>query len=138
MDCNYISKQVITDTLQEHYNACNKLLKIFCDKHEFDYEDAKESWVADDIGGIACCGDYFFNMDVIVTDLKEDPHEDELTKWYDYTMRCSYLGISSCNYISWLNGCPVHSEEDLKKLEESKERVQKAEMEFEILLQEYK
>lgn len=138
MDCNYTSKQVITDTLQEYYNACNKLLKIFCDKHEFDYKDAKESWVAEDIGGIACCGDYFFNMDVIVTELKEGPHEDELIKWYDYTMRCSYLGISSCNYSSWLDGCHTISEEEFTKMEEAKKRAVDAEMEFRKLVEEYK
>ncbi len=56
-----------------YYDSCNALLEAFCEKHGFDYEDAHKSWVAGCVGETVCCGDYFFDMDVIVTDLKKTP-----------------------------------------------------------------
>ena len=124
--------------LESYYNACNALLKAFCEKHEFDYEDAKDSWAANDIGGVACCGDLFFGMDVIVTDLEKDAPKEELMSWYDYELRCHFVGVSGVNYKSWLKGCPIRSEEELSKLEAYKKRVDDAERDFKRLLEEYK
>lgn len=125
-------------SLREYHNACNDLLELFCGKHEFDYEDAKENWVANEIGGTVCCGDYYFNMDVIVTDLKEDAPEEELIKWYDYSMRCGYLGVTGCNYHSWLKRCPVISEEMFLRLEAAKRKAEEAEEIFRKMLDEVK
>lgn len=125
-----------TQLLSAYYNSCNDLLQAFCNRHDFDYDD-KESWVAGDVGDVACCGDYFFNMDVIVTDLEEEPDKNELIRWYDYDMRCNYLGIPSVNYYSWLNGCPIRTEEELQKLEEAQKRVMDAERAFRKMLAEY-
>lgn len=113
--------------IESYNNACNDLLKAFCKKHEFDYEEAKESWVGDDIGGIVCCGDYFFNMSDIVTDLRENAPKEKLIEWYDYTLECNYLGARVCNYASFLRGCPTHSEKYLQELRRCKRRAEEAE-----------
>lgn len=133
-----MTTQEITDTLQDYYSSCNELLRLFCEKHDFDYDDAKDSWVAGDIGSIVECGDYYFDLQDIITDLKQDPHEDEIISWYDYTLRCSHLGITGCNYQSWLKGCPRYSEEDFARLEAAKKRAEQAENDFKALVTEYK
>lgn len=123
--------------LESYYAACNTLLKAFCEKHEFDYDEAKNSWVGDDVGGVVCCCDYFFGMDVIVTDLRENADEGELLDWYDYVMRCSNLGVSSVNFRSWLKRCPVISENDFRIMEEAKQRVDHATRDFKELIKKY-
>ena len=32
--------------------GCNEYLRLFCEKHDFDYEDAKDSWVGGSVGEI--------------------------------------------------------------------------------------
>lgn len=115
-----------TELLSFYYDACNALLQAFCEKHDFDYKDARQGWVADETGGTACCGDFCFSMDEIVTDLRENAPEEELLKWYDYTMECAHLGINGCRYKSWLHGCPTLSEEQLEELRKAKRRVEEA------------
>ena len=35
------------ETAREYFEkGCNEYLRLFCEKHEFDYEDAKEMWDA--------------------------------------------------------------------------------------------
>lgn len=123
--------------LRENYNnACNAYLKAFCDKHGFDYNDAKESWIAGYVGDVCLCGDFYISLEDMITDIENDAPEDEYIKYYDYTMECHEYGISCPNYISWLKGCPRLSEEQRKSLREAKNRVYKAKKEFERILKE--
>lgn len=124
--------------LQAYYGSCNALLEAFCEKHDFDYEDAKQSWVAGCVGEIVCCGDYYFNMDVIVTDLKEDAPEEELIKWYDYNTECSFFGINGCNYHSWLKGCPKLSENEIEEIRQYQKIVEDAKKQLDECITKYK
>ena len=124
--------------LNKYYDACNELLKLFCEKHDFDYEDAKNSWVSGHIGETVCCGDFFFNMDVIVTDLKENALKEELLKWYDYNLECVTLGTNGCSYPSWLKRCPILTEEQLEDLRRLRKEVERAKKELEECVDRYK
>ena len=127
------------DSLKEQYNnACNAYLEAFCDKHDFDYDDAKDSWVAGDVGSICRCGDFFISLSDMITDIEEDAGEEDYFKYYDYSYECHEYGISGPNYKSWLHGCPRLSSEQRKSLREAKNRVELAKKELEKCIMEQK
>lgn len=97
--------------------GCNEYLRLFCDKHDFDYEEAKESWVANCVGDVTCVGDIFVGMQTIITDIEMDAPEDEFIKWYDYNLVAHEFGFNTPNFESWLRGCPRVSEDTFKKLQ---------------------
>lgn len=96
--------------------GCNEYLRLFCEKHDFDYEEAKESWVANCVGDVTCVGDIFVGMQTIITDIEMDAHKEEFIKWYDYNLVAHEFGFNTPNFESWLRGCPRVSEETFKKL----------------------
>lgn len=97
--------------------GCNEYLRLFCEKHDFDYEEAKESWVANCVGDVTCVGDIFVGMQTIIADIEMDAPEDEFIKWYDYNLVANEFGFTTPNFESWLRGCPRVSEETFKKLQ---------------------
>lgn len=120
----------------EHY--CNEYLRLFCQKHEFDYEDSKSSWVADAIGETVSVGDFYFSMTTIRTDIDRQALADELLKWYDYSIEVGTLGLPGCNFSSWLNGCPRISETELSRFRELHEKSREAEQLFHEAVRNYK
>ena len=97
--------------------GCNEYLRLFCEKHDYDYEEAKDSWVANCVGDITCVGDIFVGMQTIIADIEMDAPEDEFIKWYDYNLVAHEFGFTTPNFESWLRGCPRVSEETFKKLQ---------------------
>ena len=97
--------------------GCNEYLRLFCEKHDFDYEEAKESWVANCVGDVTCVGDIFVGMQTIITDIEMDAHKEEFIKWYDYNLVAHEFCFNTPNFESWLRGCPRVSEETFKKLQ---------------------
>lgn len=97
--------------------GCNEYLRLFCEKHDFDYEEAKESWVANCVGDVTCVGDIFVGMQTIITDIEMNAPEDEFIKWYDYNLVAHEFGFTTPNFESWLRGCPRVSDETFKKLQ---------------------
>ena len=97
--------------------GCNEYLRLFCEKHDFDYEEAKESWVANCVGDVTCVGDIFVGMQTIITDIEMDAPEEEFIKWYDYNLVAHEFGFNTPNFDSWLRGCPRVSDETFKKLQ---------------------
>lgn len=97
--------------------GCNEYLRLFCEKHDFDYEEAKESWVANCVGDVTCVGDIFVGMQTIIADIEMDAPEAEFIKWYDYNLVAHEFGFNTPNFESWLKGCPRVSEETFKKLQ---------------------
>lgn len=96
--------------------GCNEYLRLFCEKHGFDYEEAKDSWVGGLVGGITLCGDYYVSMPTIITDIDHDAPEAEFLKWYDYNLEAREYGFVTPNFESWLRGCPRVNNETLEKL----------------------
>ena len=97
--------------------GCNECLRVFCEKHDFDFEEAKDSWVGGSIGEITMCGDYYVAMPTIIADIEHDAPEEEFIKWYDYNLVAHEFGFNTPNFESWLLGCPRVSEETFKKLQ---------------------
>lgn len=97
--------------------GCNEYLRLFCEKHDYDYEEAKESWVANCVGDVTCVGDIFVGMQTIITDIEMDAPEDEFIKWYDYNLVALEFGFTTPNFESWLRGCPRVADETFKKLQ---------------------
>lgn len=97
--------------------GCNEYLRVFCEKHDFDFEEAKDSWVGGSIGEITMCGDYYVAMPTIIADIEHDAPEEEFIKWYDYNLVAHEFGFNTPNFESWLRGCPRVSDETFKKLQ---------------------
>lgn len=116
-------EQLVT---KEHARAmfnlgCMEYLRLFCEKHGYDYEDAKDAWIGNEVGGVVCIGDYFTDMDVIITDIEMDAPEDEFIKWYDYSLVANEFGLNVPNFQSWVKGCPRTSEETIERLRKLKQ-----------------
>ena len=95
------------EELKKRYtDACNAYLKAFCEKHEFYGLDSPETYWIDEPGGVANCGDLTFDMDTIITDIDKEAPEEELMKWYDYTLEASEFNLTIPNFKHWLMGCP--------------------------------
>lgn len=97
--------------------GCNEYLRLFCEKHDYDYEEARNSWVANCVGDVTCVGDIFVGMQTIITDIEMDAPEEEFIKWYDYNLVAHEFGFTTPNFESWLRGCPRVSEDTFKKLQ---------------------
>nr|WP_295440286.1 hypothetical protein [uncultured Prevotella sp.]DAV55020.1 MAG TPA: hypothetical protein [Caudoviricetes sp.] len=104
---------------QNYENACNAYLKAFCDKHDFYYEDAY--WCGDDIGGIADCSTYTFDMATIRTDIDEDAPKEELLKYDEYCLNALEFKLPAPNFHAWIHGCPRTSDEWFKMMHNAKE-----------------
>jgi hypothetical protein len=48
------------EMLKEYYDSCDKLLKLFCNKHDLEYDN--HYWIGNDVGGIVDVNDMFFGM----------------------------------------------------------------------------
>ena len=115
--------------------VCDAYLLAFCEKHEYDYDDAY--WIGDDPGTIACVADIFVGMDEMRYDIDADVPEELFLKWYDYSLEvheaemnwrerhkvCEFIHI---NYPSFCKGAPLpYTEKQLIAIgcgEESAER----------------
>lgn len=84
--------------------ACNAYLQAFCEKHDFDKSSA--FWCGGDVGGIANVCDLTFDMAIIRTDIDEDAPEEELLKYYDYTIDAQEFNLPVPNFHAWILGCP--------------------------------
>ena len=105
---------------QNYTNACNDYLRAFLEKHNFPIELSNNFWVGDEIGGIANAGDFTFDMATIIVDIEEEAPEEELLRWYDYTLDALEFGLPVPNFKSWLHGCPRTSDETFKELRKTK------------------
>lgn len=113
---------------KEHVRAmynlgCMEYLRLFCEKHGFDYEDAKDSWVGNEIGGVTCVGDYFVDMGVIVADIEMNTTEHDFVEWYDYCLEADEFGLDVPNFKSWVLGCPRSSKATLEHLRKLKQEL---------------
>jgi len=56
----------------------------FASMYEFDLRDI--DWVADDVGGVLCCGDYFFGYDDVRYCVDNQLKWEVLIGYYDYAI----------------------------------------------------
>ena len=126
------------ETAKEYFvKGCNEYLRLFCEKHDFDYEEAKESWVANCVGDVTCVGDIFVSMQTIITDIEMDAPEAEFLKWYDYNLEAIEYGFGTPNFESWLRGCPRVNNETFEKLRGITQSLQNAIKEGKVRISEF-
>ena len=121
---------------RKYEDACNDYLKLFCEKHGFDYDDAVNSWVGGEAGGTCLLADLAVSFDEMKVDIDNDAPKDEYWLYYDYSLEAHELGFNCPNYKSWLRGCPRLSEGQRKSIREAKNRVYEAKKDFERILKE--
>lgn len=114
-------------TQERWRDICQEYLKLFCDKHEYSFEDC--FWVADDYGTIACVSDMFISMEHIRYDIDNNIEETMFEKWYWKAIEIFELtGQDFMNYENFCKGAPdIWTEEKMEKLREAHMRVYEAE-----------
>jgi hypothetical protein len=68
----------IKELKKEYELICKKYIDIFCKKQDLDFN----GWVADNIGGIAICGDFYFNFQDIVLDINSKQPKGLIIEWH--------------------------------------------------------
>lgn len=114
--------------IQERWrDICQEYLKLFCDKHEYSFEDC--FWVTDNYGTIACVSDMFISMEHIRYDIDNNIEETMFEKWYWKAIEIFELTEQDfMNYESFCKGAPdMWTEEKIEKLREAHMRVYEAE-----------
>ena len=80
----------------------NKLADVFVKKY-FGKNASDVFWVADDIGGVLCINDYFFNFNMIREAIKYSASIEKLFDYHDeefkLAMKNKKMNISLKNYI---------------------------------------
>lgn len=77
-----------------YYYACENILRQFIHVYfaspdnTFNeiYEGIGKHWVCEDIGGVACIGDYYIDMDQMVTCLEKGISSEAFFRWYNYAL----------------------------------------------------
>jgi hypothetical protein len=88
-------------TLKKQYESiCNKYILTFCEKQDFIFE----GWVADIVGGVACCNDFFFSFDDIVLDVNTEQKPGDIIDWYYGNLEIDGVHI---NYYSYIKGLRI-------------------------------
>lgn len=62
---------------QNFEKACVDYIEYFCKKQDMYFE----FWVADEVGGVACFGDYFFNLTDIILDIESEQPAELILDW---------------------------------------------------------
>jgi hypothetical protein len=70
--------------LKEYYKSINELTDFFISKYFPGFDKSDYYWIADDIGGVLHCGDYFFDLKTIKNIVELDLTDTEFDKWLDY------------------------------------------------------
>jgi len=120
-------------------DVCNEYLETFCLKHEYSYEP--DMWVGNDPGTIACINEEIFvGMDTIRYDIDNGINKEFFELWYWKGLDVYEItGEHYMNYPSFCKGAPdPWTSERLDQLRESKNRIAKAQEEFQNLINEYK
>lgn len=88
----------------------------------YDLSCDSEPWVANDIGTVACIGDYFFNFHDIKFCVDKQVKWKDLIEWYDYTLDTHEFGFECPNLQSWLKGCPRVRPDIFKTLRKERDK----------------
>jgi hypothetical protein len=102
--------------------GCNAYLQLFCEKHDFDFEDAQNSWTENDI---VECGDYFVGMQTIIEDIENNLPEELFFQWYQYCLDAEEFGLSQPNLKAFAKGCPITTQETFERFRKLKEELNK-------------
>lgn len=96
----------IKELKKVYQSACNEYVDKFCKKQEME----NEGWVANQVGGVALCSDFYFNFDDIVLDVNTKQPKGVIIDWYDDNLKNPDKSI---NYYSYIIGLRV---KDISKI----------------------
>jgi hypothetical protein len=99
-----MTEKEIKKLKKQYDNICNTYVKIFCEKQDMDFE----GWVGNDVGSIACCNDFFFDLHDIILDIDTNQEEGYIINWYYDNLEIEDKNI---NYYSYIKGLRI---KDLK------------------------
>ncbi len=89
--------------LKQFTTAVDSLAQLFCKKYFDNTEDWY--WISDEREGVLSVGDYFFNLEDIVTSIRYNATEKQVFEWYDMLMDSSVknkpLDINYRNYLKY-------------------------------------
>lgn len=66
------------DLKKQYEKICDDYIKVFCKKQGMDFE----YWIVDQVGGIVCCNDFYFNFLDIVWDINNNQPKGKIVDWY--------------------------------------------------------
>jgi hypothetical protein len=64
-------------------------------------KDADYWWIADEIGGVFCIADYFFNVMDMADFLRYNYTRKAMFEYYDYALKCHEKSKSPINIKTW-------------------------------------
>ena len=83
----------------------------------FELDNDESWWIGDDIGGVYCNGDMFsFTFQEIRYVVDNQISKDVYLEYDDYVKFCIEFNQTAPNLMSWVNGCPRHSKEEIQHL----------------------
>jgi hypothetical protein len=82
---------------KDYEKVCNQYMKLFCEKQDLGFD----GFVGDEVGGVACCNDFFFNFQDIVWDVNAKIPKGVIIEWYDAQLENPEKAI---NYYSYTKG----------------------------------
>lgn len=90
---------------KQHEQACDQYVKKFCKRQDLIFH----GWAGGIVGGMANCGDYYFNYHDIVWDVNSQQEKGLIISWYSDN---SESPVDSISYFSYTSGLRI---QDLKK-----------------------
>jgi len=85
---------------KDYYNICNEYIDAFIKKQSMSFN----GWVADTVGSIACCNDFYFSFQDIVWDVNSKQPKGAIVDWYYDNLETPEKSI---NYFSYTKGLRV-------------------------------
>jgi len=94
------NKEIINKNIEKYDKVCKVIIKGFCKKHDFDFEDV--DFVANEFDGIICIADYYFAFRDIVTDMRLNAPERFMLEYYDKSLEAYEKGEKMPNYENYV------------------------------------
>jgi len=90
--------------LKTYYEATDALAKAFVKKHfeENDFIEPLQWWVGDDIGGVYCVNDYYFDVDFMTTALKNKATLGQVIDYYDLSLEAYENSKTIANFKNYI------------------------------------
>lgn len=82
---------------QKYEEVCNEYVKRFCKKQGIEFD----GWVANIVGEVAYCNDFYFNFQDIVLDVNSKQPKGLIIDWYYDSIDNHPKAI---NYYSYIKG----------------------------------
>ena len=116
-------------------DACNDYLRLFCEKHELDFDP--DYWVAGDVGTIICINDhYYINFHDLKYDIDHNVDKSIFFEWCNYDVDMGMLEAQRINYPSWVKGAPRRSQEWIGEAYARRDKIRELEQQLKGYIEE--